>query len=181
VRRGLPERLRFSGNPDLLHRALERGAPHGKTALNDAIVEGIEQLKSGTPDRKALVIISDGGDNASEHSAKDVHNLIESHLATIYAVGIYDVDAHETNPGFLRRIAHASGGEAWFPQAPSDVTAACTAIAHDIRSRYTIGYTPPATTIGDRSGLRRISVRLTGVSRTDLSVRTRTSYRYDQS
>ena len=97
-------------------------------------------------------------------------------------MGIYDVDAHEKNPGFLRRIVHESGGEAWFPQEPSNVIAACTGIAHDIRSRYTIGYTPPAIASGpgNRNGLRRISVRLTGMGKTDLTVRTRTSYRYDQ-
>ena len=72
VRRGLPEHTPFSGDPAMLHNALERGAPRGKTALNDAIFEGIHQLKFGTRDRRALVIISDGGDNASSHRAKDV-------------------------------------------------------------------------------------------------------------
>jgi len=180
VRRGLPEQTPLSGDAALLHRALERGTPRGKTALNDAIFEGIDQLKSGTRDRRALVIVSDGGDNASSRKAKDVDELIQSHMATIYCVGIYDPDEHETNPGFLKRIAHTSGGHAYFPHEPGAVKAACTAIAHDIRSRYTIGYTPPHAA-GDHSGVRHISVRLAGTQRTDLAVETRTSYRYDES
>jgi VWFA-related protein len=147
------------------------------TALNSAIVEGIERLKAGTRDRKTLVIVSDGGDNASTHKARVVDAMIESHLATLYAVGIYDPDDRETNPGFLKRIARTSGGQVYFPQRPADVLAACKSIAHDIRSRYTIGYAPDA----GQPGVRHIAVRLTGTTRSELSVGTRTSYRYDKS
>jgi VWFA-related protein len=177
VKRGLPDHTQFSDDRAALHRALERGAARGMTALNDAIVDGIEHLKAGTRDRKALVIVSDGGDNASTHTAKAVDTLIESHLATIYAVGIYDPDDRETNPGFLRRIARTSGGQIYFPKQPADVLAACKSIAHDIRSRYTIGYTPDPER--DQPEIRHIAVRLTG-ARNGLSVRTRTSYRYDK-
>ena len=100
-------------------------------------------------------------------------------MATIYAVGIYDPDEGEKNPGFLRRITHTSGGHAYFPETPGDVKAACTTIARDIRSRYTTGYTPPPAA-NNRAALRHISVRLTGIGRADLSAQTRTSYRYDE-
>jgi hypothetical protein len=70
VKRGLPSQIQFSGNIKQLRSALYRGIPEGKTALNDAIVDGLKQLELGTRGRKALIVISDGGDNVSQHKRR---------------------------------------------------------------------------------------------------------------
>ena len=62
--------------------------------------------------------------------------------ATIYTIGLYDTDDPDRNPGILRELAHISGGEAYFPESPPDTIPVCRRIAHDIRTRYTIGYVP---------------------------------------
>jgi len=174
VRRGLPPDDIFSGDVRELRRALDRGVPSGKTALNDALAEGIEILRSGTRERKALVVISDGGDNSSTYTPGEILRLIETHLATIYCVGIYDLGEHERDPHFLRKIADASGGQAYFPVKPTDTIPACEAIARDIRARYTIGYVPSPGPV-----VRHLSVRASSPEQPGLTARTRSSYRYD--
>jgi len=176
VKRGLPGHTLFSDNLEQLRTALERGIPQGRTAFNDAIVEGLEQLTLGRRDKKALVAISDGGDNASRHSRAEVFAMVERSLATVYAVGLFDANDQERNLGILRRLADVSGGEAFFPRNPSSMSSICRGIASEIRARYTIGYLPPA----NHGSLRRIQVRVSAPARSGLSARTRSRYRYDE-
>jgi VWFA-related protein len=176
VKRGLPVHTLFSDNLEQLRTALERGIPQGRTAFNDAIVEGLDQLTLGRRDKKALVAISDGGDNASRHSRAEVFAMVERSIATIYAVGLFDANDQEKNLGILRHLANVSGGEAFFPQSPTNMSAICRSIAREIRTRYTIGYLPPA----NHGSLRRIQVRVSAPGRSGLSARTRTRYRYDE-
>src|SRR5437588_10455897 len=104
VTRGLPDRLPFSDNIVQLRSALHRGLPQGKTALNDAVVAGVKQLEMGRRDKKALVVISDGGDNASRHNRGDMLNAVESSTATIYTVGIFEPDDPDRDPGVLNKL-----------------------------------------------------------------------------
>ena len=110
------------------------------TALYDALALGIEHLKTGSHDRKALVVLSDGGDNASHKRLDDVLQIAQRSSATIYTIGIYDVDDVDRNPRVLRKIAELSGGRAYFPQSLSDLAQVWRDIAGGIRSQYTIGY-----------------------------------------
>jgi len=178
VRRGLPDQVLFSDNIQQLRSALERGTPGGKTALNDAIVTGLKQLELGRRDKRTLVMISDGGDNASRHKRGEMLDLVERSVATIYAIGLYDSEDPDRDPGILREIAKISGGEAYFPDHPSDMVPVCRRIAKDIRTRYTIGYIPREE--DGKSSLRRIRVRVTKRDHAKFSVRTRSSYRYDE-
>jgi VWFA-related protein len=175
VKRGLPAPMLFSDNIEQLRAALERGVPQGRTALNDAVAEGLRQLGLGKCEKKALVLISDGGDNASRHTGDEMFAMVDSSLATIYAVGLIDEDDEERNPGILNRLAHVSGGQAFFPDTSSSMTAICQLIAKDIRTRYTIGYLPPP----NRGSLRRIQARVSVPGRAGLVALTRTRYRYD--
>src|SRR5208283_591777 len=77
VTHGLPPGVLFSDNPEQLRAALYSGVPGGKTALNDAIVAGLEQLKLGRQEKKTLVAISDGGDNASTHKRREMLDMAE--------------------------------------------------------------------------------------------------------
>src|SRR5208283_3709325 len=110
VRRGLPPGTLFSDDLQQLRAALQRGVPEGKTALHEAIMAGLKQLDLGTRDKKALVVISDGGDNASQHKRPEVLDLVERSIATIYAVGLFDNDDPDRDPAILHRLARISGG-----------------------------------------------------------------------
>jgi VWFA-related protein len=146
----------------------------GQTALYDAVAKALEQLQAGSRDKKVLIVVSDGGDNASRRSLDQVMKLAEESSAVIYTVGLFDEEDPDRNPAVLKRLARATGGEAFVPGELNEVVAICDRIARDIRHQYTIGYVPsnPA-----RDGSYR-AVRL--VARTKdqgkLFVRTRTGY-----
>jgi len=178
VKRGLPDKVLFSDNVVQLRSALHRGIPEGKTALNDAIVAGLKQLELGRRDKKTLVVISDGGDNASEHKRGEMLDMVQRSVATIYTIGLYDAGDPDRDPGILRELAKISGGEAYFPENPSGMIPVCRRIAKDIRTRYTIGYIPP-----DENGpgpVRHIRVRVKTQDHRKLSVHARSSYDYDK-
>ena len=175
VRRGLPNTEVFSGDIAKLRAALYRGKPEGKTALNDAIIDGLAQLDMGRQGKKTLVVISDGGDNVSSHTQREMLDKAEQSIATIYTIGLFEEDDPDRNPGVLKRLAAISGGQAFFPSETSDIIRICRKIAKDIRSRYTIGYVPKP---GKGTGLRHIQVRVSASGRGALHARTRTAYRY---
>jgi VWFA-related protein len=174
VRGGLPETVPFTDDVNLLRSALLKDMPEGKTALYDAVAFALHHLESGRRDKKTLVVVSDGGDNVSTHSLKELMQLIQESRATIYSVGIFDADDPDSNPHVLERMARVSGGESFFPKELNEVIPICRQIAKDIRNRYTIGYTPVHS--GDRAALRKIRVVATAPDRGKLLVRTRTSY-----
>jgi len=176
VTRGLPEGTLFSDNIGQLGAALRRGVPEGRTALNDAIVAGLEQLQMGRRDKKTLVLISDGGDNASRATRRQMFEHVERSLATIYTIGLFEPGDPDRDPGLLKELARTSGGEAYFPADLSSLAAICRGIAREIRSRYTVGYTPSAGTYGV---LRHIRVYVSAPGKTGLIARTRTTYRYE--
>jgi Ca-activated chloride channel family protein len=177
VKPGLPAGTLFSDDASQLRAALYRGVPTGRTALHDAVMLGLKQLNLGRRARKALVVISDGGDNISLHSRGEMMAAVESSLATIYTIGLFDLDERDRNPATLRRLADVSGGEAFFPEQPSAMKAVCERIAREIRQRYTLGYAPPPDNHGP---LRHIQVRVSAPGRSSLNAHTRTRYRYDE-
>jgi VWFA-related protein len=176
VKRGLPRHMLFSDNIKQLRAALSRGIPEGRTALNDAVVEGLQQLSQGRRDKKTLIVISDGGDNASVHSRREMLDMVERSLATIYTIGLFNDGDKDQDPGILRKLARMSGGQAYFPDSAEEMTGVCQGIAKEIRTRYTVGYPPPP----DKGRLeRRIRVRVSAPGRAGLIARTRPSYRYE--
>src|ERR1700691_3665719 len=177
VKRGLPQGVLFSDDLGQLRGALSRGFPEGRTALNDAVVDGLRQLEQGKRDKKTLIVISDGGDNASRHTRREMFDAVERSLATIYTIGLFDTGDPDRNPGILKRLANITGGTAYFPDNEHDMIDACRRIAKDIRTRYTVGYAPLASNGGS---LRRVRVRVSAPGRTGLSARTRLGYRYEE-
>lgn len=137
---GLPPSIRFTRDRDQVHSALLRNPPIGRTALYDAMALGIEHLKRGTRDHKALVVLSDGGDNASHISLDNVLRQAQQSSATIHTIGIYDDSDLDRNPKVLRRIAKSTGGQAYFPKTLREMEGVWRDIAREIRSEYTIGY-----------------------------------------
>jgi Ca-activated chloride channel family protein len=137
---GLLPSIQFTNDLKQIHSALLQTAPGGMTALYDALAMGIEHLKTGTRDRKALIVLSDGGDNASRRRLDDVIHIGQRSSATIYTIGIYDETDLDRNPRVLRKIAELSGGRAYFPDSLDDMEQVWRDIAGAIRSQYTIGY-----------------------------------------
>jgi VWFA-related protein len=174
VKAGLPENTPFTDDVKQLHDALMRVRPAGKTALYDAVITGLDHLAKGRQTRKALVVISDGGDTASRHTRREMLDTVERSAATIYAVGIYDEDDPDRAPGLLKQLAGVSGGMAFFPAANQPIVPVCRQIAREIRSTYTLGYVPDA---GD-GDVRRVQVHVAVPGREKLVVRSRNSYRY---
>ena len=172
---GLPKSSPFSDDVDLLRAALSKHKPEGRTALYDAIAFALKHLETGRRDKKALVVVSDGGDNCSTQGFKDVMRLIEESAATVYTVGIFEPEDPDRNPGVLKRIASVSGGECFLPGELEPILPVCQRIAKDIRNRYTIGYLPVRS--GDKAADRKIRVVASSPEYKKMTVRTRTTYR----
>ena len=171
---GLPDSAPFTDQPAQLEVALSRNVADGETALYDAVAAALEHLKKGNRDKKVLIIISDGGDNASRHKLPDITALLKQRDVIVYAIGIFDQDDEDKNPGVLKRLAKDTGGEAFLPESLQDVAPICERIAHDIRNQYTIAYVP---TNRERDGTyREIQVKASAPGHGRLSVRTRTGY-----
>ena len=171
---GLPPSIPFTNDLDQIRSALLRTAPNGLTALYDALAVGIEHLKTGTRDRKALVVLSDGGDNASRHSLNDVLQIAQQSSATIYTIGIYDDTDLDRNPRVLRKIAGLSGGRAYFPDSLDDLEQVWRDIAGGIRSQYTIGY---HSSNPNRDGMfRKVKITASRNGGRGLRVTTRNGY-----
>ena len=175
LRYGLPTDFPFSGDRDLLGRALDGMKLTGKTALYDAIHEGLEHLKTSKLTKKALVVISDGGDNVSQRSFKGVVEEADLSGALFYAIGIYDEMDGDADPGTLRRLAQSTGGESYFPKDIKDASALCETISRDLRSQYMLSYAPTPNS-GSASSYHRIEVKVKDPKGRKLIVRTRTGY-----
>jgi Ca-activated chloride channel family protein len=171
---GLPATIPFTARPDELARAIANAPAAGQTALYDAIVKAQDRLHAGSRDRKVLIVISDGGDNASAHKLDEVLRSLEQSSALVYAVGIFDDEDEDKNPRVLRRLAETTGGEAFFPGQLNEVVAICERIARDIRQQYTLGYV--ASSPAKPGDWRAVRVVAHAAGKGKLSVRTRAGY-----
>ena len=171
---GLPADTLFTDQPGQLQVALSRFKTNGETALYDALAAAIEHLKKGNRDKKVLIVVSDGGDNASKYKLSQILGMAGQSDAIIYTIGIYTEEDEDKNPNALRQLSKATGGEAFFPQTIPDVVPICKRIAHDIREQYTLAYAPMNRK--QDGAYRVIQVKATASGHGRLSVRTRTGY-----
>lgn len=175
VSMGLSANLPFTNNAVQLEKALSSHAINGLTALYDAITVSLEQLQKGKWDKKVLVVVSDGGDNASKRNLTQVLAMVNRSSALIYTMGIFDETDEDRNPRVLKELSRASGGEAFFPKTLQDILPICEQIARDIRSQYTITFVPTKKT--QDGTYRAIEVKAHEPSRGGrLSVSTRAGY-----
>jgi len=175
VRALLPAAHPFTSDTATLRDAVAGAlGARGRTALFDGLATGLDYLGGGHHERKVLVLVSDGGDNASRASFADVMTKTLMSNALIYTVAIVDPLERDNNPKLLARIAEASGVEAFVPAGPEGITQALQAIARDIRHVYTIGY---ESTNSTRDGkLRKLRVNVQPPDHRKVVVRTRTGY-----
>jgi Ca-activated chloride channel family protein len=172
VRDALEHRSLSAGDQDALHAALRTLKPQGRTALNDALISALEHLDNAAHERKVLVLVSDGGDNASAAKLDQVLERARASSVTIYTIGLFDDGAADTNPGVLEELAEATGGERFLPKSPGPLLQACERIARNIRAGYTLAYEPP-----ERDGaFHDVRVAVSGAGGERLTVRTRPGY-----
>jgi Ca-activated chloride channel family protein len=164
----------FSNDPKELEEALRAVSARGRTALYDAVSEGLHHLQYGHLDKKALIIVSDGGDNASHLKYAQVLAQARQSQALIYSIGLIGSNDGEENPGLLRRLCKDTGGISYFPREGESAADVAKEIARDLREQYTLGYAPQSSKLAD--AFRKIEVKVTGPGNGRLRVRTRQGY-----
>jgi Ca-activated chloride channel family protein len=169
------ERSAAASDMPALESELRSFRPQGRTALYDGLIAALDRAERGTRPRKALILISDGGDNASRSTLNDVLGRARRSNVTIFTVGLFDSDDLDKNPGVLKSLAQSTGGERFLPppESPAALVRACERIARELRTGYTIGYVPP-----DRDGVyHRVRVEVAQTdNRGKLQARTRPGY-----
>jgi Ca-activated chloride channel family protein len=159
----------------VLEAALERSVnARGRTALYDAISLGVDYLSRGNRERRVLIVLSDGGDNASRATRTAAVRKAQASNAVIYTVALIDQLSRDANPALLEELAQASGGESFRPVDPRGIADALGQIARHIRHGYTLGYA--STNPAHDGAFRRIRVVVTAPPGRRFVVRTRSGY-----
>jgi len=141
--------LPFTQDADEVYQRIARVKPFGRTALLDAIGVGLSEMKKARYFRKAMVIVSDGGDNRSRYTRGEIKNALLESDVQIYAMGIFDPDlsrkqpAEERNgPVLLNELAEDTGGRHIAVAKLEDLPAVCARIGKELRDQYILGYYP---------------------------------------
>ena len=137
----------------------------GRTALLDAIYLALHEMKKAKNPRKALLVISDGGDNASRYTENEIKNLVKEADVQIYAIGIYEpIGARSrtpeelAGPGLLTEIAEQTGGRQYAVENLAELADIAAKIGVELRNQYILGYSPHNQ---ERDGkYRRVEVKL---------------------
>ena len=152
----------FTNSVDEIQNKLVFAIPRRRTALLDAIYMGISKMRQAKYAKKALLIISDGGDNHSRYTENEIKSVVKEADVMIYAIGIYDRYAsaleERLGPQLLTEISELTGGRAFTIDNPNDLADVATKIGVELRNQYVLGYRPTKAT---RDGKwRKIKVKL---------------------
>src|SRR5580692_11644584 len=166
----------FTSNIGLLQQALQKVSTQGSTALYDAIVASAIHLKNDNRvERKILLVITDGRDNASQQTLDEaMRHLQGENGPTLYAIGLLGDELQPSDSGALKSLAEVTGGVAYFPKSLNEVDDIARTVARDIHSQYTIAYKP--TNHSHAAKYRVIEVKAQARGYHNLTVRTRTGY-----
>jgi len=136
--------------------------PRGKTALLDAIYMGLNKMKDAHNSKKALLIISDGGDNHSRYTENEIKSGVKEADVQIYAIGLYTVNPvqqEEINgPSLLTEVTEVTGGRTFTINNPNELADVATKIGIELRNQYVLSYRPSNKTRDGR--WRKIKVKL---------------------
>jgi Ca-activated chloride channel homolog len=163
----------FTNDPKELAKAVFSVRARGRTALYDAVAEGLLHVQLGNSDRKALIIVSDGGDNASQQKFSQVLALAQRSQVLIYSIGLISDDG-EVDPRVLSRLSKETGGLAYFPEGTNTVASISAQIARDLREQYTLGFVPEKA--NKAHFFRKIEVKVVASGHARMRVRTRSGY-----
>ena len=155
----------FTKNLEEIQNRLMFTQPKGRTALLDALYMGLSQMKKARNPRKALLVISDGGDNNSRYTESEIKNLVKESDVQIYAIGIYEpIAARGRTPeeasgqGLLTEIAEQTGGRQYPVDNLNELPDIAAKIGVELRNQYVLGYSPQNQ---ERDGrYRKVQVKL---------------------
>jgi VWFA-related protein len=165
----------FTSDIKKLQAALEHVEARGGTALRDAIIASSDYLTRSPLQRKALFVVTDGEDDASQESMEQtIHKLQQENGPVVYAIGLLGDEKSRRAKRDLELIAERTGGESFFPPTLAEVDDISRSIAKDIRNQYTITYRP--NTPKSVPGFRAIHVDAHAKPYKKLTVRTRSGY-----
>jgi Ca-activated chloride channel family protein len=120
--------------------------PKGRTALLDAIYLGISKMKEAKQSKKALLVISDGGDNRSRYTDSEIRSMVKEADVQIYSIGIFDNSPATTEerygPYLLNEICEVTGGRLFRIDDPNELADVATKIGIELRNQYVLGYRP---------------------------------------
>ncbi len=153
----------YTSDPDDVEARMVMLKPENRTALIDAVYLGIDHLRQARYERKALLIISDGGDNRSRYTEGELRRVVRESDVQIYAIGIFDSYAPTTEeqlgPELLKDICEMTGGRMFNVGGDvSDLQDVATRISAELRNEYVIGYTP--SEVKHDGNWRKLKVRL---------------------
>jgi Ca-activated chloride channel homolog len=136
----------FTNSVDEIQNKLVFAVPRKRTALLDAIYMGVSKMRQAKYPKKALLIISDGGDNHSRYTENEIRSVVKEADVMVYAIGIYDRYAsaieERLGPQLLSDITELSGGRAFTIDNPNDLGDVATKIGIELRNQYVLGYRP---------------------------------------
>jgi len=155
VRFGLQGGVAFTKSPAQVEASLIRNPAGGQTALYDAVVEALDHVEQATYQKRVLIVLSDGDDNASRHSEADMLHRASRSDSLVYAISTVDYAHQAGKPGVLKRLAARTGGAAYFPKSEAEIS------ARSPKSRRISG----AATASGTSRWPRASPTNTGASR----------------
>jgi Ca-activated chloride channel family protein len=155
----------FTAETEELQNRLTFTQSKGKTALLDGVYMAMNQMKKARNPRKALLIISDGGDNSSRYTESEIKNAVREADVQIYAIGIYEPVAARgrtpeemSGPGLLNEIAEQTGGRAFAVDNLAELPDVAAKIGMELRNQYVLYYSPKNQ---QRDGkYRRVNVKL---------------------
>jgi len=166
----------FTNDIKKMEEGIARIDSRGGTAMRDAISESMDYMrKEGKRQKKVLLVITDGNDNASNISLEKLVSRAQQNEILVYSIGLLNEEERREArlaKRALDAISHDSGGLAFYPKGASDVDEIALQVAHEIRNQYTIAYSP---TVQEMDGsFRQIKVTVNGPGHP--VVRTRTGY-----
>jgi Ca-activated chloride channel family protein len=136
----------FTSSVDDIQGRLVYTVPKGRTALLDAIYLGVSKMRQAKYPKKALLIISDGGDNHSRYTEGEIRSMVKEADILIYAIGLYDhsfpTEEERLGPTLLSDVTELTGGRAFTIDNPNDLADVSTKIGIELRNQYVIGYRP---------------------------------------
>lgn len=136
----------FTSSVDDIQGKLLYTIPKGRTALLDAIYLGVTKMRQAKYPKKALLIISDGGDNHSRYTEGEIRSMVKEADVLMYAIGIYDhyfpTEEERLGPALLADVTELTGGRAFTIDNPNDLADVSTKIGIELRNQYVLGYRP---------------------------------------
>jgi Ca-activated chloride channel family protein len=138
------------------------------------VAEGLDHLQLSHLRRKALIVISDGGDNASHHKRSEILALARQSQVVIYSIVLQDESTKDQNPKALLQLSRDTGGAAFFPETQKSVIDSSAQIARDLREQYVLGFVPERHK--SEESFRKVQVQVTAPEKGKLHARTRAGY-----